>query len=106
MNSFFKKKSDERHPERIQDGESEETYIRRIAKFPTLSFETLYVWIFQPQRKGAGDLLADWFKNAFPKANWKYFGITLFGLRETIWENSETDVSKIDSARVSTQSYG
>ncbi len=66
-----------RHPERIQEGEDEEAYIRRIAIFPTLSFETLWIWVFDPQSGATGSLLQDWVSDAFPKIDWAIVFFTL-----------------------------
>jgi hypothetical protein len=67
MNSLFKEPLHERHPERIQEGENEETYIKRISTFPTLSVETYWIWIFNPTTKETGSILRDWIDNAFPR---------------------------------------
>jgi hypothetical protein len=58
-----------RHPERIQEGEDEEAYIKRISIFPTLSVETYWIWIFNPTTKETGSILSNWIENAFPKVS-------------------------------------
>jgi hypothetical protein len=70
MNPFIKEHSQERHPERIQEGEDEEAYIKRISIFPTLSVETYWVLIFNPTTEETGSILKDWIGNSFPKVSW------------------------------------
>ncbi|MBT6716161.1 MAG: hypothetical protein HOB18_00780 [Nitrospina sp.] len=59
-------------PERRQSGEGDEAYIRRIAKLPILSYDTVLHSIFINEIKNVLSLvtLGEWFRGEFPELDW------------------------------------
>jgi len=55
-------------PEIRQKGESEEDYVRRISKFPTLSPDTILRVVFRKANKDNLQRIKDWARPVFPKA--------------------------------------
>ena len=61
-----------KHPELRQKGEDDEAYIRRIAKLPILSYDTVMCSIFINGIKNGLSLvtLGEWLRGEFPELDW------------------------------------
>ena len=90
-----------RHPERRQEDEGKEAHIRRISKFPTISYGTLKCF-FWSEQKHSKNIFEDWIKQAFPKSDWSSY-------EEPTWDElTSTDLDYLNNlhpARIPTKEF-
>ncbi len=85
-----------KHPEFRRQGEDDEAYVRRIANFQTLSYDTFQFTIFSSKNDHSSQLLEEWMILVFPESDWDSYDV---------YRDDVFSLDYLHPARISTKKF-